>query len=609
MGFFRRRKSPEPDPRPAQLLLDRADRLAETEPGTAAAVRAANEAVDAAETLLRTVVTVAGQRRVSRACWRRAWTLSQAGRAAAAVEPARRCWRLAVSLVEGCAAGDPLLDLLIGELVERLAVVEGVLADAGLAAESSQAVRTAEQAVTRAGDSPAGRRAAARLRLRELARLPPEYARRLAEDGWDSRVPDELRRAAQVGDEILDVLLDHVDDGPAEVTEAALALHAISRLWALAGESQAAQDALEQAITLASTVLDRGPAFEALHDILLADRDALTRTVTVDPAAEAQVDGDDPDQSEPEPVESPDLEYLFVRAAVEVGLDDRTTQLLTAPVREATELVTLLQAEEVLEPEEYGPRRGLALAALAWSWLRAGEPGPGRLIADQAVVLLDRPTDEPERVQVATVTALTVLARAARGTGRSDEAGRAERRAGQILRTLPAWNDPLGSSAGGAGPGGGAHANRRHRSPIREHVELLELGVELGLNGRTEEAAEALTEAEAALSQLWLADPADPADVMVARQLLRARWRLSVIHLQSGRPVPALDVGRRAMTVGRLLLSGLPAGAPDREDVLTEVATAAADLAEAAFAAGRPDEGTALLAEAAGYRAGDHRPG
>lgn len=148
----------------------------------------------------------------------------------------------------------------------------------------------------------------------------------------------------------------------------------------------------------------------------------------------------------------------------------------------------------------------------------------------------------------------------------------------------------------------------RRRAPVRvEDLEgLVEDGIRLSRAGAYREAERVLTRAVAQLA-------AAPVDDLAARRLLvKARWRLSMVMHAAGRPVEALVPGAAGIEVGRQLLA--EATLSRRAELAAEVGTAAVDLAEASFAAGRTVSGPlaaayelwafGLLEEAIGWTGG-----
>lgn len=141
----------------------------------------------------------------------------------------------------------------------------------------------------------------------------------------------------------------------------------------------------------------------------------------------------------------------------------------------------------------------------------------------------------------------------------------------------------------GSGPGDPA-ADR-----VRESSQLIDRGIALGKQGDYAGARDVLTTAADALAASWRQGSAEPVDLQVNRELARAWWRLSMVQGVLGQRAEAWSTGVRGVSAGQTLLTVLPAGAAERDEITAEVAVAATDLAEVAFAGGSVEDGLRLL--------------
>jgi hypothetical protein len=123
---------------------------------------------------------------------------------------------------------------------------------------------------------------------------------------------------------------------------------------------------------------------------------------------------------------------------------------------------------------------------------------------------------------------------------------------------------------------------RRPGDPAAVAERLVEQGIAFSKQHRSVDAVAAFSRAEAVLAQA-------PDD----RVLALARWRLSMELLVMSEPEQAAAAGRNALGNSRAVLAG---GGDD--DTAAEIAVVFTDVAEVLTAAGYPDEGDAVRAEA-----------
>jgi hypothetical protein len=210
-------------------------------------------------------------------------------------------------------------------------------------------------------------------------------------------------------------------------------LQVLSRLSVVAGRHEAADAALDEAISLAATIAEAGPTFAGFLRELLFERDGRPGTA---PGPEARAD---------RPYGAPG-ERAFLRAARDLGEDG--TGLFPGEVAGTAAVIERLRLLEAHDPVRYGPVRGLAT-----SWharLLAGDIGrPADALepAGEAVRQLMRFSDTPNRIQAALTVALAVDSAARKAGGDPDGARRARERAVSILTVLmqrdPTYADDL----------------------------------------------------------------------------------------------------------------------------------------------------------------------
>jgi hypothetical protein len=235
---------------------------------------------------------------------------------------------------------------------------------------------------------------------------------------WDASSDQRLDGTIASCHQVLDVLGEHLDDGPYEVTELARGLKILSRLQIVAGRLPEAAVALDEAVTLLAALAGEGAWY--------ANR-----------LSEYQVERDRVRSRLPEPEALPDRQ-VFERAARDAGLDPVELAETEAGTAEAVER---MRAAEADEPARHGPVRGLLMAWQACLLLADGKPKPARDLADAAVRHLSSFSDRPQRIQASLVVALAVLKRAATALGDTDQANRAGQRATVLYETLVA-GDP-----------------------------------------------------------------------------------------------------------------------------------------------------------------------
>lgn len=259
----------------ADDLVARAEELAEGEPGTEPARAAARQAVQAADALARDRGTAADLRRLGQALWRQASAFLVSGDPAAALAPARRCWALTERTLASVPPDSPEWGETVGEAVQRLGVIMPALSISGRPDEGQDAYGACQAAVHRSSSGgPRVRQAQARLLVFYLTAAADAYAAARVDGRWE-QVADQAYLDMLAGRDAAAALREFAGDGPVEVIEVATTLRMVSRIATVAGELRQAADTLDEAIELAGTVAQRGPAYGAILDGLRAERDGL----------------------------------------------------------------------------------------------------------------------------------------------------------------------------------------------------------------------------------------------------------------------------------------------------------------------------------------------
>lgn len=279
---------------------------------------------------------------------------------------------------------------------------------------------------------PRGRQVRARQALAELSRKA-EVFKQADLDGRGDQIAGDLQEAIAVARHSVDVLRDHVAEGPYDVADLARMLRVLGRLCVVAGLIGDADAALDEAISAAGAVAGQGPIFAGLLRELQTERHG-----TAGPVSGAE-----------EPPHGPlaaDSKLAFLRAARDLGGHD--ADLFPGDAADMAAVIDRLRAREEDDPGRCGPLRGLAMAWHA-HLLVGGRPAEARDLAGRAIRQLMRFSDAPDRIQAALTTALTVDAGARQAVGDHDGARLAWERAAAIrtilIRRDRTYADDLGS--------------------------------------------------------------------------------------------------------------------------------------------------------------------
>ncbi|PRY19642.1 hypothetical protein [Pseudosporangium ferrugineum] len=255
-------------------MANHADELSYRQPGSREAVKAARDAVTAAEELV--AAEVPGARlRLARTLWRLASARSGEG-LPAAQQDALRCWTVCRSLLE---RPDPAEDqnYVVSRIALWLGVVHPVLSLTGRLADAVEAMEWMSPAA-RGATGTYGDLAKARLEIFTYTPIAEAYgdareAGRYAEIAGS--LQDMLARAAQT----LAILRQHATEGPSEAGEYAHAVRIGSRLVTVTGDLQLAARMLDEAEEVSASVAGAGPPFRDLADDIRQERDRLAMYV------------------------------------------------------------------------------------------------------------------------------------------------------------------------------------------------------------------------------------------------------------------------------------------------------------------------------------------
>jgi hypothetical protein len=415
----------------ADALADRADQLAMSQPGTRLAIEAAEQSVAVAEQLAAVPDPQDNRRRLARALWRRTSAYVMAEDFLTAAGSAQHCWGLCLQLLDGTSADAAAFDEMAGLVVKWCGALGPALAMAGRQQEADQMSAVIVDISARAR-GPRGRQVRARQALAELSGKAEAF-KQADLDGRGDQIAGDLQEAIAVARHSVDVLRDHVAEGPYDVADLARMLRVLGRLCVVAGLIGDADAALDEAISAAGTVAGQGPIFAGLLRELQTERHGTPGPV---PGAE-------------EPPHGPLAtvgKLAFLRAARDLGGHD--ADLFPGDAADMAAVIDRLRAREEDDPGRCGPLRGLAMAWHA-HLLVGGRPAEARDLAGRAIRQLMRFSDAPDRIQAALTTALTVDAGARQAAGDHDGARLAWERAAAIrtilIRRDRTYADDLGS--------------------------------------------------------------------------------------------------------------------------------------------------------------------
>jgi hypothetical protein len=393
-------------------LANEADALEMRTPGTALAVEAAERSVAAAEQLVAASGTLDSRRRLVRALSRQTASYAAAGDdIPGAVRSAERCWVLCLEVVDAARPDPEVLDEVAGLVVNAAGVVAPVLVTAGRQQDAEQVTQACID-VAASASGPRSRQARARLAIMELAADADEFAQERAH-GWWQETSGAVEQALGKGRNAVEVLRGHAAEGPYDALDLARMLQVVSRLETVAGRLAEAAAALDEAISVLTPIAERGPRFAWFLRGMRGERDGLRGHVPRTPA------GTQDSSSLP-------ADRAFRRAARDLGdgIEDAFPRDLAAA------------AAAVQAVSQHKARRGLAMAWYARLLTTAGQPAQASDTAAEAVRLLMRFSDQPDRTQAALVVTLNVLAIAARRAGNHQAAQQAELQAGRIFPQL-----------------------------------------------------------------------------------------------------------------------------------------------------------------------------
>jgi tetratricopeptide (TPR) repeat protein len=392
----------------ADVLAGRADQLAMSQPGSRAAIEAAEQFLAVAEQLTAVSGALDNRRRLARALWRRTSAHFVAEDFPVAAESAQRCWAMCLELLDSTAADAAAFDETVGLVVRWCGMLGPALAIAGLQREADQMAEVVYDISARA-QGPRGRQARARNSMAELSRKADAF-KQADLDGRGRQIADDVQEAVALARDGAEVLRDHAAEGPYDAADLARMLQVLSRLYVVAGQINDAVATLDEAISVAETVASQGPNFAQLLRQLRTERDG-------GPTAAVG-------------------ERAFQRAARDLGEND--AGLFPGDVAEAAAVIDRLS----------GPLRGLAMARYAHLLASVGRPAEARDLAAKAIRQLMLFSDTPDQIQAALAVALTVDAAARQAMGDHAGARKAQDRAAAIrtilLRRDSTYADDLG---------------------------------------------------------------------------------------------------------------------------------------------------------------------
>ena len=445
MSLWRRARKQPPDDQPpgeprragsvtaeerADALAGRADQLAMSQPGSRLAIEAAEQSVAMADQLAAVSGTQDNRRRLARALWRRTSAYVMAEDFLTAAGSAQRCWGLCLQLLDGTSADAAAFDEMAGLVVRWCGALGPALVMAGMQQEADQMSAVVVDVAARAR-GPRGRQARARQALGDLS-VKAEAFKQADLDGRGDQILGDLQEAIAVARHSVDVLRDHVAEGPYDVADLARMLQVLGRLYVVAGLIGDAHAALDEAISAAGTVAGQGPVFAGFLRELQTERHG-----TPGPVPE-------------EPWHGPPVTFgkrAFLRAARDLGGHD--AGLFPGDAADMAAVIDRLRVREEDDPGRCGPLRGLAMAWHAHLLACRGRPAEACDLAGRAIRQLMRFSDAPDRIQAALTTALTVDAGARKAAGDHHGARLARERAAAIrtilIRRDSTYADDLGS--------------------------------------------------------------------------------------------------------------------------------------------------------------------
>jgi hypothetical protein len=233
----------------ADALVAEANALAISEGATGRVLRATQEAVKAARTLVDRVGARDDRRRLSTALWRRAATLAGRDQARDAVAPAREAIDLARQVLRETGPDDSTFDAIVGEFATHVADLAQVLAFAGHEAQARQLLEEGHAAAQRS-DGPGALRGLATVLRIQAGFLVKDAAVRMEAGEQSAADSAHLVTSAQTMVELLRDLATEED--PTTILDLAQGLHQLSRASTIAMRSQPAADTLREAFAIFS---------------------------------------------------------------------------------------------------------------------------------------------------------------------------------------------------------------------------------------------------------------------------------------------------------------------------------------------------------------------